>query len=92
MNNNRTHDSWLTEQHLLKGAVDNSILNEYSNIEYDKEFDKGSRSFSSAISADRGKKAEETGNDEFDKILVGVVRPNQQLQSPIFWISRVYFI
>jgi hypothetical protein len=73
MNNNRTHDSWLTEQHLLKGAEEFFGLNEYSNIEYDKEFDKGSRSFSSAISA--YKKAEETDNDEFDQILVGVVRP-----------------
>ena len=73
MNNNRTHDSWLTEQYLLKGAEEFFRSNEYSNIEYDKEFDKGSRSFSSAISA--YKKAEETGNDEFDQILVGVVRP-----------------
>ena len=48
MNNNRTHDSWLSEHHLLKGAEEYFRVNEYSNIEYDKEFDQGSRSFSSA--------------------------------------------
>ena len=73
MNNNRTHDSWLSEHHLVKGAEEYFRVNDYSNIEYDREFDQGSRSFSSAISA--CKKAEGTGNDEFDHILVGVARP-----------------
>jgi hypothetical protein len=72
MNNNRTHDSWLTEHHLLKGAEEFFRVNEYSNIEYDKEFDQGSRRFSSAISA--CKKAEVTSNDGFDHTLVGVAR------------------
>jgi hypothetical protein len=72
MNNNRTQDSWLAEHHLLKGAEVYFKVNEYFNIEYDKMFDQGSLSFSSAISA--CKRAEGTGNDEFDHILVGVAR------------------
>ena len=72
MNNNRTQDSWLTDHHLIKGAEEFFRVNEYSNIEYDKGFNQGSRTFSSAISA--CKKAEETGNDEFDHTLVGVAR------------------
>jgi hypothetical protein len=72
MNNNRTHDSWLTEHHLIKGAEEFFRINEYSNIEYDTEFNQGSRRFSLAISA--CKKAEETGNDEFDHTLAGVAR------------------
>ena len=73
MNNNRTHDSWVTEHHLLKGAEEYFRVNEYSNIEYDKEFNQGSLTFSSAISA--CKKTEGTDNAEFDHILVGVARP-----------------
>jgi len=73
MNNNRTFGSWLTENHLLRGAEEFFIVNEYSSIEYDKEFNQGSRRFSSTISA--YKKAEETGNDEFNHTLVGVARP-----------------
>lgn len=73
MNNNRTIGSWLTENQLLKGAEEFFKVNEYSNIEYEKEFNQGSRRFSSAISA--YKKAEETGKDEFDHTLVGVARP-----------------
>jgi hypothetical protein len=56
MNNNRTHDSWLTEHHLLKGAEEFFRLNEYSNIEYDKEFDKGSRRV--MISSSNGKQSD----------------------------------
>jgi len=73
MNNNRTQDSWLTDHHLIKGAEEFFRINEYSNIEYDTEFNQGARRFSLAISA--CKKAEETGNSEFDLTLVGVVRP-----------------
>jgi hypothetical protein len=36
MNNNRTHDSWLNEHHLIKGAEEFFRINEYSNIEYDR--------------------------------------------------------
>jgi len=71
MNSNRKNGSWLLELYLIRGAEEFLKFNGYSNIEFDKKFDEGSRSFSSAISAD---KQAETNEDELYH-LVGVVRP-----------------
>lgn len=53
MNSNRKDGSWLLEPHLIRGAEEFLRFNGYSNIEFDKKLDEGSRSFSSAISADK---------------------------------------
>lgn len=71
MNSNRKDGSWLLEPYLIRGAEEFLRFNGYYNIEFDKIFDEGSRSFSSAISAD---KQIETEEDEFFH-LVGIVRP-----------------
>ncbi len=71
MNSNREDGSWLPEPHLIRGAEEFLKFNEYSNIEFDKRFDEGSRSFSSAISAD---KITNINEDDYYH-LVGVVRP-----------------
>jgi hypothetical protein len=52
MNENR-NDNWLTEDQLLRGTEEFFNLNGYSNIEYNKTFDQGSRSFISPIVASR---------------------------------------
>jgi hypothetical protein len=52
MNENR-NDNWLTEDQLLRGTEEFFNLNGYSNTEYNKTFDQGSRSFISPIVASR---------------------------------------
>src|ERR671926_639399 len=52
MNENR-NDNWLTDNQLLKGTEEFFKLNGYSNTEYNKTFDQGSRSFISPIVASR---------------------------------------
>ena len=71
MNSNRKDDSWLLEPYLIRGAEEFLRFNGYSNIEFYKKFDEGSRSFSSAISAD---KQIETEDEKFFH-LIGIVRP-----------------
>ena len=52
MNENR-NDNWLTDNQLLRGTEEFFNLNGYSNTEYNKTFDQGSRSFISPIVASR---------------------------------------
>ena len=52
MNENR-NDNWLTDDQLLRGTEEFFNLNGYSNTEYNKTFDQGSRSFISPIVASR---------------------------------------
>jgi hypothetical protein len=52
MNENR-NDRWLTDDQLLRGTEEFFKLNGYSNIEYNKTFDQGTRSFISPIVASR---------------------------------------
>ena len=70
MNSNRKDGSWSLEQYLIRGAEEFLRFNGYSNIEFDKKFNEGSRSFSSAISA--YKQIEE--NEQKFYHLVGVVK------------------
>jgi hypothetical protein len=69
MNNNRKKNSWQTEHDLLKGAEEYLKVNEFSSIEYNKKFDQGSLSFSSAISA-----CKRSGTNVFEYVLAGVAR------------------
>ena len=43
--NERRGDNWLTEDQLLRGTEEFFRLNDYSNIEYNKVFDQGTRTF-----------------------------------------------
>jgi hypothetical protein len=52
MNENR-NENWLTEDRLLQGTKEFFESNYYSNIEYNKVFDQGARTFSSPIVAYR---------------------------------------
>jgi hypothetical protein len=52
MNENR-NDNWLTDDQLLRGTEEFFKLNGYSNTEYNKTFDQGTRSFMSPIVASR---------------------------------------
>ena len=58
MNENR-NDNWLTDDQLLRGTEEFFNLNGYSNTEYNKTFDQGSRSFISPIVASRIENSED---------------------------------
>jgi hypothetical protein len=53
MNENRGDNSWLTEAQLMRGTEEFFKSNDYSNVEYNKTFDQGGRTFSSPIMASK---------------------------------------
>jgi hypothetical protein len=53
MNENRGDNSWLTEAQLIRGTEEFFKSNDYSNVEYNKTFDQGGRTFSSPIMASK---------------------------------------
>ena len=59
MNENRNDTAWLTDEQLLKGTEEFFRLNGYFNIEYNKVFNEGRRTFSSPIVAFRTERYEE---------------------------------
>ena len=71
MNENRGDTSWLTDNQLLRGAEQFFKLNDYSNIEYDRVLDQGSRTFSSPIMASRKAKYD---NDDIAETIVSFFR------------------
>jgi hypothetical protein len=67
MNENRRDNNWLTEDQLLEGCKEFFKSNDYSNIEYNRTFDQGGRTFSSPIVAT--KTTTYNGNQEIDTII-----------------------
>ncbi len=61
MNENREDTNWLTDDQLLRGTEQFFKLNAYSDIEYNKVFAQGGRTFPSPIVASRKTKS---GDDE----------------------------
>jgi hypothetical protein len=59
MNENRNDTAWLTDEQLLKGTEEFFKLNGYFNIEYNKVFNEGRRTFSSPIVASRTERYED---------------------------------
>ena len=53
MNENRGNNSWLTENQLSEGSKEFFKSNDYYEIEYNKTFDRGGRTFSSPIVASK---------------------------------------
>ena len=60
MNENRNDTAWLTDEQLLKGTEEFFRLNGYFNIEYNKVFNEGRRTFSSPVVASRTERYEDT--------------------------------
>jgi hypothetical protein len=67
--NERRGDNWLTEDQLLRGTEEFFRLNDYYNIEYNKVFDQGTRTFSSPIVASKRTKYED---EEIDETIVSI--------------------
>jgi hypothetical protein len=59
MNENRNDTAWLTDEQLLKGTEEFFRLNGYFNIEYNKVFNEGRKTFSSPIVASRTERYED---------------------------------
>ena len=59
MNENRNDTAWLTDEQLLKGTEEFFKLNGYLNIEYNKVFNEGRRTFSSPVVASRTERYED---------------------------------
>lgn len=59
MNENRNDTAWLTDEQLLKGTEEFFRLNGYFNIEYNKVFNEGRRTFSSPVVASRTERYED---------------------------------
>ena len=53
MNENRNDTAWLTDEQLLKGTEEFFKINHYCNIEYNRVFNQGGRTFSSPIVASK---------------------------------------
>ena len=67
MNENRRDNDRLSEDQLLEGCKEFFKSNDYSNIEYNKTFDQGGRTFSSPIVATKTTTYNE--NQEIDTII-----------------------
>jgi hypothetical protein len=59
MNENRNDTAWLTDEQLLKGTEEFFRLNGYFNIEHNKVFNEGRRTFSSPVVASRTERYED---------------------------------
>jgi hypothetical protein len=77
MNENRRDTNWLTDEQLLKGTEEFFKLNGYFNLEYNRVFNQGERTFSSPIVAARTKKHEESEKEEeeVDQTIVSIFKP-----------------
>src|ERR687885_753845 len=71
MNENRNDTAWLTDEQLLKGTEEFFKLNGYLNIEYNKVFNEGRRTFSSPIVASRTERYE---NEEISVAIENLMR------------------
>jgi hypothetical protein len=71
MNENRGDNNWLTEDKLLKGTDQFFRSNDYSNVQYNRVFDQGGRTFSSPIVASRTTKYDA---EEMDETIVSIFK------------------
>jgi len=71
MNENRSDTNWLADEQLLKGTEEFFKINHYCNIEYNRVFNQGGRTFSSPIVASRYQAEEE---EEVDQTIVSIFK------------------
>jgi hypothetical protein len=71
MNENRMDTNWLADEQLLKGTEEFFKINRYCNIEYNRVFNQGGRTFSSPIVASRYQAEEE---EEVDQTIVSIFK------------------
>jgi hypothetical protein len=71
MNENRRDINWLADEQLLKGTEEFFKINCYCNIEYNRVFNQGRRTFSSPIVASRYQAEEE---EELDQTIVSIFK------------------
>ena len=71
MNEHRMDTNWLTDEQLLKGTEEFFKINHYCNIEYNRVFNQGGRTFSSPIVASRYQAEEE---EEVDQTIVSIFK------------------
>ena len=71
MNENRMDTNWLTDEQLLRGTEEFFKINHYCNIEYNRVFNQGGRTFSSPIVASRYQAEEE---EEVDQTIVSIFK------------------
>jgi hypothetical protein len=71
MNENRRDTNWLADEQLLKGTEEFFRVNYYCNIEYNRVFNQGGRTFSSPIVASRYQAEEE---EEVDQTIVSIFK------------------
>jgi len=71
MNENRRDINWLADEQLLKGTEEFFKINCYCNIEYNRVFNQGGRTFSSPIVASRYQAEEE---EELDQTIVSIFK------------------
>jgi hypothetical protein len=71
MNENRMDTNWLTDEQLLRGTEEFFKINHYCNIEYNRVFNQGERTFSSPIVASRYQAEEE---EEVDQTIVSIFK------------------
>jgi hypothetical protein len=83
MNENRRDNDWLSEDQLLEGCKEFFKSNDYSNIEYNKTFDQGGRTFSSPIVATKTTAYNE--NQEIDTIITIFKSKIRQYDLGFFW-------
>jgi hypothetical protein len=73
MNENRGDNNWLTEDQLLEGTKEFFKSNNYYNLEYNKTFNQGGRTFSSPIVATKTASYDE--NQKIIDMIVTVFKP-----------------
>ena len=71
MNENRRDTNWLADEQLLQGTEEFFKINHYCNIEYNRVFNQGGRTFSSPIVASRYQAEEE---EEVDQTIVSIFK------------------
>jgi hypothetical protein len=71
MNENRRDTNWLADEQLLKGTEEFFKVNYYCNIEYNRVFNQGGRTFPSPIVASRYQAEEE---EEVDQTIVSIFK------------------
>src|ERR671939_1447620 len=71
MNEHRMDTNWLTDEQLLRGTEEFFKINHYCNIEYNRVFNQGGRTFSSPIVASRYQAEEE---EEVDQTIVSIFK------------------
>ena len=74
MNEHRMDTNWLTDEQLLKGTEEFFKINHYCNIEYNRVFNQGRRTFSSPIVAFRTTKYDDNEEEEIDQTIVTIFK------------------